>query len=77
MDRWVTPHKQVTSPTWGPHLHVIRPLPAKFCINVVFNSLGTTVNNQDKLKTMVMFFFKGGGGGGVNEVSVGKVKMLN
>ena len=63
MDRRVTPPKQVTSPTWGPHLHVIRPLPAKFCINVVFNSLGTTVNNQDNLKTMVMFFLGGGEGG--------------
>ena len=26
MDRWVTPPKRVTSPTWGPHLHVNRPL---------------------------------------------------
>ena len=26
MDRRVTPPKRVTSPTWGPHLHVNRPL---------------------------------------------------
>ena len=26
IDRRVTPPKWVTSPTWGPHLHVNRPL---------------------------------------------------
>ena len=26
MDRRVTPPKRFTSPTWGPHLHVNRPL---------------------------------------------------
>ena len=26
MDKRVTPPKRVTSPTWGPHLHVNRPL---------------------------------------------------
>ena len=30
MDRRVTPTKQVSSPTWGPHLLVNRPLVSRF-----------------------------------------------
>ena len=36
MDRWVTPPNQITSPTWGPHLHVNRPL--KLTLNRIFKS---------------------------------------
>ena len=37
MDRQVTPPKQVTSPTWGPHLHVNKAL--------------TYLHQQDKVKS--------------------------
>ena len=35
MDRPVTPPKLVTSPTWGPHLHVNRPKKNVLCVHIL------------------------------------------
>ena len=49
MDRRVTPLRQVTSPTWGPPLHVNRPLTSVVAIRK--NYYGTTICVPDQTNT--------------------------
>ena len=53
MDRRVTPPERVTSPTWGPYLHVNRPL----IMESTTRTLLSPLSMQGKCKSEVIKFF--------------------
>ena len=53
MDRRVTPPKRVTSPSWGPHLHVNRPL----IMESTTRTLLSPLSMQGKCRSEVIIFF--------------------